>query len=178
MSRLTPPVTADDHIRGDDGAPVTLVEFADFECPFCGETYLVLEEVRRRLGGDLRLVFRHFPIVQLHPHALEAAEAAEAAGAQEQLWPMHDMLFENQDALEPDDILGYAEALGLDVPRFARELAGHDHRERVERDHRSGLQSGVKGTPSFFIDGERHDAPWDADTLTVALQAAIRAKAA
>ena len=131
------------------------------------------------MGRDMRFVFRHFPLAELHPHAVAAAEAAEAAGAQGRFWPMHDMLYENQDALELDDLVGYADALGLDTGRFTEDLASHVYLGRVQRDFQSGVRSGVKGTPTFFINDVRFEDSWDPDTLTIALRAAaIRAKAA
>lgn len=179
MSKLNPSVGPEDHVRGNPDALVTLVEYGDFECSYCGRAYLVLQEVERRLGRDLRFAFRHFPLAELHPHARAAAEAAEAAAAQGKLWPMHDMLYENQDALAYDDLVSYADSLGLDTGRFCGDLTSHAHLERVQRDVRSGVRSGVSGTPAFFINDVRYEDSWDADSLTVALRAAaIRAKAA
>ena len=175
MSKLSPPVGPGDHILGDPDAPVTLVEYGDYECPYCGRAHLVTQEVLRRLGRDVRFVYRHLPLSEIHPHALAAAEAAEAAGAQGKFWPMHDTLFENQDALEAEDLPGYAEALGLDTPRFVRDLGSHAHLAKVKGDFRSGIRSGVNGTPTFFIDGVRFDDSWDTETLTAALRAAIAA---
>jgi protein-disulfide isomerase len=148
------------------------VEYGDYECPYCGAAYPVLQEVRRLLGDDLRFVFRNFPLTQAHPHAQRAAEAAEAAAAQGEFWGMHGRLFENQDALEEADLLRYAAALGLDAERFTRELSAGVHRDRVRRDFRSGVRSGVNGTPTFFINGVRHDGPSDLPTLLAALEAA------
>ena len=122
-------------------------------------------------------MFRHFPLTEIHPHALPAAEAAEAAGAQERFWEMHDLLFENQPALDAPDLLRYARMLGLDVPRFVSEMAEHVHEPRVREDFMSGVRSGVNGTPTFFINGIRHDGPWDVDTLSDALMAAAHAHA-
>lgn len=179
MSKLNPPVGPDDHVRGNPDAPATLVEYGDFECPYCGRAHLVLQEVERRMGRDMRFVFRHFPLAELHPHAVLAAEAAEAAGAQGKFWPMHDALYENQDALEPEGLVGYADALGLDTARFLGDLASHAYLDRVQRHLQSGVKSGVKGTPTFFINDVRFEDSWDPDSLTVALRAAaIRAKAA
>jgi protein-disulfide isomerase len=178
MSKLTPPVGPGDHVLGDSEAPVTLLEYGDYECPYCGRAYLVVKEVLREVSPEVRFVFRHFPLAEVHPHALAAAEAAEAAGAQGKFWPMHAALFENQDALEPADLLAYAEALGLDAARFVRELAAQTHLDKVQADFQSGVRSGVEGTPTFFVNGHRHDAGWDAATLLAALRAAIRAKAA
>ena len=174
---LTPPVSADDHRSGPDDAPVTLVEYGDFECPHCGAAYPVVQEIQRSLGSNLRFVFRNFPLAQIHPHAELAAEAAEAAGAQGEFWGMHGLLFENQDALEEPDLLRYATALSLDAERFAKELSAGVYRDRVSRDFRSGIRSGVNGTPAFFINGVRHDAPWDLPTLLAAIEAAAVAAA-
>jgi protein-disulfide isomerase len=173
---LVVPVSERDHVVGGEGALVTLVEYGDFECPFCGQAHVVLEEVRRALGPRLRFVFRHFPLSSVHPHALRAAEAAEAAGAQDAFFPMHDLLYENQDALEDADLVGYAAELSLDVDRFAGELASHVHRPRVRADFMGGVKSGVNGTPTFFIDGRRHDGAWDRASLLEALDAAMRRK--
>ena len=172
MSVLTPPVSDDDHRAGPDDAPVTLVEFGDFECPHCGAAFPVVHEIQRILGPSLRFVFRNFPLTQIHPNAKRAAEAAEAAGAQGEFWGMHDLLFEHQDALEEPDLLRYATALSLDGERFARELSSGVYTSRVRRDFRSGVRSGVNGTPAFFINGVRHDAPWDLPTLLAAVEAA------
>ena len=172
MTVLKPPVSSDDHRAGPDGAPVTLTEYGDYECPYCGAAYPIVQEVRRALGPNLRFVFRHFPLSQAHPHAQRAAEAAEAAGAQGEFWKMHDLLFQNHDALEDADLLRYAVSLKLDGERFTRELSSGLHADRVRRDFRSGVRSGVNGTPTFFINGVRHDAPWDLPTLTAALEAA------
>jgi protein-disulfide isomerase len=172
VSVLKPPVSPGDHRAGPDDAPVTLTEYGDYECPHCGAAYPIVQEVRRALGTELRFVFRHFPLSQAHPHAQRAAEAAEAAGAQGEFWGMHDLLFQNQDALEDSDLLRYAVSLKLDEERFARELSAGVHTDRVRRDFRSGVRSGVNGTPTFFINGVRHDAPWDLPTLTAAVEAA------
>ena len=171
MSRLTPPVSEADHRSGPDDAPITLVEYGDFECPSCGAAYPQVEEVRRRMGALLRFVYRYFPLTQSHPHAMHAAEAAEAAGAQGKFWPMHGMLFEHQDALEDADLVGYAKALHLDLKRFTSDLASEAHVERIRGDVRSGIRSGVNGTPTFFINGVRHDGSWEASDLLAALEA-------
>ena len=172
MSVLTPPISSDDHSAGSEDAPVTLVEFGDYECPHCAAAHPVVQEIQRIRGADLRFVFRNFPLRQVHPHAEHAAEAAEAAGAQGGFWGMHDLLFENQDALEDPDLLRYAAAMNLDAKRFATELAAGAYADRVRRDFRSGVKSGVNGTPTFFINGVRHDAPWDLPTLLAAVEAA------
>ena len=158
--QLTPPVTARDHATGPENAPVTLVEYADYECPYCGMAYLIVKEAKRELGNELRFVFRNFPLAEAHPHARLAAQAAEAAGAQGRFWEMHDMLFEHQDALEAEDLLAYAKSIGLDMQQFARDLADPAYTKRVRDDFRSGVTSGVNGTPTFFMNGARYDGSW------------------
>ena len=176
MSILTPSVSPADHSAGSEDAPVTLVEFGDYECPHCGAAHPIVQEIQKRLGPNLRFAFRNFPLRQIHPRAERAAEAAEAAGAQDEFWGMHDLLFENQDALEDPDLFRYAAALKLDVERFAKELAAGLYADRVRRDFRSGVKSGVNGTPTFFINGVRYDAPWDLPTLLAAVKAAAVAE--
>src|ERR1700682_1391927 len=158
--RLTPPVSARDHVAGPDDAPVTLVEYGDYECPHCGRAHPVVKAVQRQLADQLRFVFRNFPLAEAHPHALVAAQAAESAGAQGRFWEMHDMIFEHQDALELQDLVGYAELLGLDVERFERDLETGTYAKKVRDDFRSGVRSGVNGTPTFFLNGERYDGSW------------------
>ena len=169
MSGLKPPVSEADHRLGSDASVVTLVEYGDYECPHCGRAQPIVEEVKKRMGARLEFVFRHFPLSNAHPHAEQAAEAAEAAAAQEKFWEMHASLFARQDALDTADLVARARKLGLDTARFEQELAQGTHASRVQRDFRSGVRSGVNGTPTFFIDGRRHDGPWDADTLLAAL---------
>jgi protein-disulfide isomerase len=172
VSRLTPPVSEADHRSGPDDAPVTLVEYGDFECPHCGAAYPIVEEVRREMGPRLRFVYRYFPLTEIHPHAMHAAEAAEAAGSQGKFWQMHAMLFEHQDALEDADLVQYAKALHLDGKRFASELASEAYVARIREDIRSGIRSGVNGTPTFFINGVRYDGSWEESDLLAALEAA------
>ena len=172
MSRLTTPVSEADHRSGPEDAPVTLVEYGDFECPHCGTAYPIVEHVRGKMGARLQFVFRHFPLTEAHPHAMHAAEAAEAAGAQGKFWHMHGMLFEHQDALEDADLFRYAKALHLDGKRFAGELASEAHAARIREQIRSGIRSGVNGTPTFFINGVRYDGSWEASDLLAALEAA------
>jgi len=172
VSRLTPPVSASDHASGPDDARVTLVEYGDYECPHCGRAYPIVQEVQRRMGRHLCFVFRNFPLAEMHPHAEHAAEAAEAAGAQGRFWEMHDRLYEHQEALGDPDLVRAAQGLGLDRIRFEKELATGVHVVRVRQDFRSGVRSGVNGTPTFFINGVRHDAAWDLETLLEALQVA------
>jgi Na+/H+ antiporter NhaA len=176
---LTDPVDSErDHVRGPDDAPVTLVEYADFECPYCGQAEPVVRELLGRFGGNLRYVFRHLPLVDVHEHAQLAAEAAEAAGAQGRFWEMHDLLFAHQDALTLQDLERYARELGLDVDRFAERLRTRKYAPRVARDVDGADQSGVAGTPSFFINGRRQTGAYDLDTLSamVAREASTAAR--
>jgi protein-disulfide isomerase len=161
-----------DHIQGPRDAAVTLVEYGDYQCPYCGAAYPIVKEAQERMGDRLRFVFRNFPITTSHPHAQQAAEAAEAAGAQGSFWEMHDLLFENQKRLRDSDLRGYAEHIGLAVDRFAEELAQHTHEPRVREDFMSGVRSGVNGTPTFFINGARHNGSYDIDTMVAALDRA------
>jgi protein-disulfide isomerase len=170
---LTMPVSEDrDHIQGPAGAAVTLVQYGDYECPYCGAAYPIIKEVQARMGDRLRFVFRNFPITTSHPHAEQAAEAAEAAAAQGRFWEMHDHLYENQQHLRTDDLRSYAEAIGLDVDMFDKELAEHVHADRIHEDFMSGVRSGVNGTPTFYINGARHDDSYDTETMLAAVERA------
>ena len=171
-AHLTQPVSERDHVQGPPTAPVTLVEYGDYECPYCGAAYPIVEEVKRRLGDRLRFVFRNFPLGNMHPHAEHAAEAAEAAAAQGKFWEMHDELYEHQRALDDEHLERYAGAVGLDVERFDREMEDQMYAGRVREDFMSGVRSGVNGTPTFFINGRRHDASYDLETLLAAIDAA------
>ena len=170
---LTAPVGARDHVAGPANAPVTLVEYGDFECPSCRKAWPMVKQLQHRLGDRFRFVFRNFPLTKLHPNAEHAAEAAEAAAAQGAYWQMHDRLFERQFALENDNLIEYASELGLDADRFRVELEGGTYRQRVKEDVSSGILSGVNGTPTFFINGERYDGPHGTEPLFQALQAAL-----
>src|ERR671937_946165 len=161
-----------DHIRGPDAAPVTLVEYGDYECPYCGQAEVVVRELLVSFDDDLRYVWRHLPLSDVHPHAQMAAEAAEAAGAQGAFWEMHDMLFAHQDELTRRDLGAYAAELELDTERFWAELRSHKHARRVADDVASADASGVAGTPTFFINGRRHQGAYDIETLTDAVQKA------
>jgi protein-disulfide isomerase len=173
---LTLPVGERDHAQGAASAPVTLVEYGDYECPHCGRAYPIVKEIQQALGRRLRFVFRNFPLKESHPHAERAAEAAEAAGAQGKFWEMHDRLFERQFALEDSSLVEYAGDLGLDVGRFGGELEQGAYAPRVREDFRSGVSSGVNGTPTFFIAGQRYDDSWDAAPLLAALERAAKRK--
>jgi protein-disulfide isomerase len=168
--RLTVPVTERDHIRGQLGARFTLVEYGDYECPYCRGAHPVVEEVERRLNGQLCFAYRHFPIINAHPHAVRAAEAAEAAGAQGRFWAMHDLLFGSMSVLADETLVRFAVQIGLDARRFVAELAANQYLDRIREDMSSGARSGVNGTPTFFVNGVRHDGAHDAVSLIAALQ--------
>lgn len=157
-ARLAGAVTERDHALGPPEAPVTLIEYGDFECPFCGMAYPNVREIRHRLGDQLRFVYRHFPRPE-HAHAKHAAEAAECAAAQgeDKFWAMHDMLFEHQQALDDAHLREYAADIGLDLRRFSEDMAHHTYLERVHQDLEGGAHSDVHGTPTFFINGERFE---------------------
>ncbi len=157
-------ITDDDWSLGPATAPVTLLEYGDFECAHCGTAHAVIDEVRAELGDHLRFVYRHFPLPS-HPHAFAAAEATEAAGAQGKFWPMHDLLYANQKQLELDDLLRYAQQLGLDVDRFLLDLEQHTYRDAVQADMNSGIAHGVTGTPTLYINGERYAGPRTREAL-------------
>jgi protein-disulfide isomerase len=170
VATLILPVSERDHIQGPITAPVTLVEYGDYECPYCSQAHVVVQALEQMLGNLLCFVFRNFPLTQVHPHAEHAAEAAEAAGAQGMFWEMHDCLFRHQQALDDIHLLAYAAELGLDVPRFSREMTQHYYAARVREDFLSGVQSGVNGTPTFFINGVRHNGSFDLNSLLAAIE--------
>jgi protein-disulfide isomerase len=150
------------------------VEYGDFECPYCAAAHVIVKKVQEIMAEQLRFVFRHFPLTQIHAHAEPAAEASEAAAAQGQFWEMHDVLYENQPKLDSPDLVMFAQKLGLDTIRFVRELKEGIYRDRVRRDFLSGVGSGVNGTPAFFINGIRYDGSWDLPPLLEALERASR----
>ncbi len=178
-SVLTMPVSpARDHIRGPVNAPVTLVEYGDYECPYCAAAHPIVKAIEAQAGGVVRFVFRHFPMTTVHPHAELAAEAAEAAGRQGRFWDMHDVLYANQQQLDGPALLAHAAALDLDLNRFSNEVARHAHLAKINEDFMSGVRSGVNGTPAFYINGVRHDDGWDYPSLAMALQQAAMTAAA
>jgi hypothetical protein len=173
-ARLAVPVGEQDHVLGlAASAEVTLVEYGDFECPYTRRSRAVVRRLRQEFGDRLLFVFSNFPLSRIHPHAQAAAEAAEAAGAQGRYWEMHDLLFDNQRHLEHEDLRRYAQRLGFDPERFDRELAQHVYARRVREDLRGGLKSGVRRTPTFFVNGLRHEGPNDLATLWPAVDEAL-----
>ena len=177
MNHLSIPVSAQDHSAGPANAPVTLVEYGDYQCPYCGEAYPVLKAVQQAMGNKLRFVFRNFPISEIHPHALHAAQFAEAAAAVGKFWVAHDMLYERQQALDDRDLVAYGNIIGLDAAKLRAAFDGHFD-EKIEADFMGGVHSGVNGTPSLFINGLRYDGERDVDSLIAALEHAANAKSA
>lgn len=172
--RLQLPVGGRDHVRGRADAPLTLVEYADFECPASRLAYPIVKDLRSRLDERLRFVFRHFPLTEVHPHAQHAAEAAEEAAAQGRFWPIHDRLFEEPGPLDAPQLRQCARVLGLDTAAFEQALATHRHAGRLREDVLSGMRSGVSGTPTFFINDARYEGPLEVDALLDALLLAER----
>ncbi len=170
---LTQPVTPHDHVAGPADAPLTLVEYGDYQCPYCGAAYPVVKRLQKKLGKKLRFVFRNFPLTQAHPYALMAAEAAEAAGLQGKFWAMHDLLYEQQASLTPDIIPLWAQRMGLDLEKFANDIKQAVVENRIKEDRRTGIRSGVNGTPTFFINGTRYDGSPDYNSLLVALESEL-----
>jgi protein-disulfide isomerase len=168
---LTLPDPERDHFQGPADAPIKLLEYGDYECPFCADAHSMVQEIQRRLGDDLLFAFRNFPLTNIHPHAEHAAEAAEAAGDQGNFWGMHDLLFGNQAALEDEDLAAYADELGLDAKRLLREVTSSVYGARIREDFKAGVRGGVNGTPTFFMNGERYDGARDLRQMLSALTA-------
>ncbi|HEX4769826.1 MAG TPA: thioredoxin domain-containing protein [Bryobacteraceae bacterium] len=159
------PIQPEDHVEGEPNMRYTLVEYGDYECPACGQLFQTIRELRRRYENQVRLVFRHYPLSGRHPHAQQASEAAEAAGAQNSFWPMHNMLFENQNALKFKDLIRYAGAIGFDAKRFRDELKRRIYEDRVREDFRRGVANGVYGTPGLFINGIRYNGGLEIEAI-------------
>ena len=171
---LAVPVSHSDHILGPETAKITLVEYGDFECPNCGQAYAAVKILRRHFGERMRFVFRHFPLRELHPHAELAAEAAETAGAQNRLWPMHDLLFENQLHLKAKSLRRYAERAGLNLERYDYEMNDHVYLQRVQEHIDGGTKSRVRSTPTFFVNGVVHDVSFGLEHLQQAIEVELR----
>ncbi len=174
MATLKVPVTSGDHAQGKANAAATLVEYGDYECPHCGHAYPIVKQLQEHFGSKLRVVFRNFPLREMHPNAESAAESAEFAAAQGKFWEMHDLLFENQEQLGGSLYLALAQELELSPRALVKALEAEEFAERVAADFSGGVRSGVNGTPTFFINGQRHDAPFDFDFLAAAIEKAMR----
>ena len=173
MATLRVAVATNDHIQGNEGAVVSLVEYGDYECPHCGVAYGVVKQLQKHYGYDLRFVFRNFPLAEIHPRAEAAAEAAEFAGANGRFWEMHDGIYENQQRLSTELLLELAAGIGLSVEDLRESLASHEFAAKVRQDFLGGVRSGVNGTPAFFIDSVRHDGAYDFENLTAAIDARL-----
>ena len=170
VTKLKFPVGKQDFISGPEKAKITLVEYGDYQCPYCGQAYPIVKKIQEKLGGDLRFVFRNFPLAEMHPYAMNAAEAALSAGEHGKFWQMHDSLYEHQNALDDKYLVQYAEELGLDTSKFKNDLRNHAYSSRVEEDFLSGVRSGVNGTPTFFINGIRHDGSFEFEPFLMVLK--------
>jgi len=173
VAQLKIPVGAEDHAQGPENAETVLVEYGDYECPYCGEAYPIVKQVQEHFGDRLRFVFRNFPLAELHPHAEAAAETAEFAGANGKFWEMHDLLYENQRAMSKKLFARLTEELELPAGEYERALAGGELTKRVRDDFRGGVRSGVNGTPTFFINGQRHDGSYEFYALVAAVEEAL-----
>jgi protein-disulfide isomerase len=168
---LTIPVNENDHIQGNTDAPIVVVEYGDFECSHCGRAYPIIQKIQKHFGKDLCFVFRSFPLSQSHPHAQHAAEAAEIADASGKFWEYHDLLYENQAALNDSSLSAYADQLGIDADDFLQGLQNGEYEDKVQQSFMSGVESGVNGTPSFFVNGSRYDGDWEYEAFVEYLSA-------
>lgn len=174
MTQLIPAVNSNDHVYGNINAAIELVEYGDYQCPYCGRAYPIIKNIQQKMGADLIFVFRNFPISKLHPQAKMAAIATEAAGLQNKFWEMHDIIFENQKKLDIESMFLYAKAIGLNVERFRFHIQREDLAEKVEQDFESGIRSGVNMTPSFFINGKKYEGSWEEDKFLLYLQSQFK----
>ncbi len=173
--QLAVPVSEQDHSQGSANAPVTLVQYGDYQCPYTRQSTSGVRAIQQQLGTQLRFVFRNFPLTEIHPHALHSAEAAEAANAQGKFWEMHDYIFHHQHTLEDADLRRFAEAISLDTTQYEQDMTQHRHLKRIEADMEGGERSGVQGTPTFYINGVLHNASWEQDALLAAIERALKA---
>jgi protein-disulfide isomerase len=173
MAKLKTPVTDKDHILGDLHAPVVLVEYGDFQCPHCAAAFPIIKQLEKKYKKELAVVFRHFPLAEIHPFAQAAAMASEAAAHQGKFWPMHDLIYENQDELGLEMLLQLAESLKLDMKIFQRDFKDAKVLDKIEASFESGILSGVNGTPSFYINGTKYNGSYDYESLSSAVQTAV-----
>ena len=174
-AHLAVPVGTQDHSQGSADALVTLVQYGDYECPYTRQSTTGVRAIQQQLGTQLRFVFRNFPLTEIHPHTLHSAEAAEAADAQGKFWEMHDYIFHHQHTLEDADLMHFAETVGLDITQFEQDMTQQHQLRRIEADVESGERSGVQGTPTFYINGVRHDESWEQAALLAAIEKAMKA---
>lgn len=171
--KLHIPVSEKDQREGNINAPLVLLEYGDYECPHCGAAYPVIKKLQRHFGDQLLFVFRNFPLSEIHPHALTAAYVAEAAGLQHKFWPVHDLIFENQQNLSTQQLLNYAEAAGADLEKLGKDVVSKEIIDKVEKDMEGGARSGVNGTPTFFINGKRYDGYYEYEDIKLALEKSL-----
>lgn len=174
MAKLTPPINKNDHVQGPPDAIVTLVEYGDYQCPYCGAAFPIVKQIQKAFVKHVRFAFRHFPLSNVHIYAFPAAIAAEAAGRQGKFWEMHDMLYERQSLLSETALLEFAKEVGLNIPDFEMDLRDPTLGRKIEADFESGMRSGVNGTPSFFINGDKHNGPYDYASLARAIEEKMR----
>ena len=173
MSQLILAVNSSDHVSGNPEASVELVEYGDYECPYCGNAYPIVKDIQQRFGNELKFVFRNFPLRKIHPNAFDAAMATEAAGVQHKFWEMHDLVFENQKFLNRENIFQFARQISLDLERFQEDMQQKKLADKIEKDFETGLRSGVNRTPTFFINGEKYEGSYNRDELFQALKSQL-----
>ena len=174
MAQLHPAVSNNDHIQGSADAAIELVEYGDYQCPYCAQAYSIIKSLQRSFGKNLKFVFRNFPLTEMHPYAMNAALAAEAAALQNKFWEMHDYIYEHQQRLDDKSLLGYAEKLGLDLKRFKNDIKLDTLTNKVEQDFESGARSGVNGTPSFYVNGKKYNGDWELDAFEEFLRSMLQ----
>ena len=174
MSKLKPAVNSKDHFQGNENAVIELVEYGDYQCPHCGRAYPIIKSIQEKMGDDLKFVFRNFPLAQIHPNAVHAAIATEAAGLQGKFWEMHDFIFEHQSREDDSSLVRYANILKLNVQQFEADFEKQELAQKVDDDFESGVRSGVNGTPSFFINGEKYNGNWDEEPFLKHLQSLVK----
>lgn len=174
MAKLKPVVSDKDHIQGNINAPIEFVEYGDYQCPHCGHAYPIIKSIQEKLGNNLKFVFRNFPLSEIHPNALHAAIASEAAALQNKFWEMHDHIFEHQNRLTDTALISFATHLQLNVEQFETDFERPELTEKVESDFESGVRSGVNGTPSFFINGEKYNGDWEEEPFLDYLKSLLK----
>ncbi len=173
MPKLRTAVNSKDHVQGNANAPIELLEYGDYQCPHCGHAYPIIKSIQKKMGAKLKFVFRNFPLAEVHPNAVHAAVSSEAAALQNKFWEMHDHLFEYQSRLDDKSLVKYAGQLKLNVEQFETDFENPELIQKVDADFESGVRSGVNGTPSFFINGEKYDDSWDEETLLTYLESLL-----
>ncbi len=173
MSELRVPINEKDHFQGDLHAPIQLVEYGDYQCPYCGQAYGIVKNIQEKLGKNLLFVFRNFPLTEMHPHALTAAVASEVAAKHGKFWEMHDALYENQKNLSDSNIIQLAEEIGIDTEEFEKDFQNEEFVNKVQADFESGVRSGVNGTPSFYVNGKKYEDSWDYDSFISNLESLL-----